>query len=152
MPNESDLVPNTGAGAKGRLLKWAAWLAVIGLALLALLAWLLPPYADYTPRAKISEVLLVMLSTKSQVAEFHLKHGRLPRDAAEASLNTASPSRWVQALSYDGPSGELRAVVQGIPGAEGKVLRLRAQQIDGELKWRCSSNDIPQGLLPRNCR
>ena len=111
----------------------------------------LPSYSDYTPRDKISEVLLGMSSNRTQIEQFYSKHKRLPRDAAEAGLDLRGGGK-IRSLSYDGSTGELRAVIQNVPEANGKVLRLRAHEIKGELNWRCSGNDISKEHLPRPCR
>src|SRR5262245_64197073 len=110
-------------------LRWAVSVVVSAFALLILIALLLPPYGDYTPRAKMSEVILGTSDARTQVEEFYAKHKRLPRDAAEAGVDGQGSGGKIHSLSYDGPAGELRAVVQNVPEANGKVLKMTAKQL-----------------------
>jgi type IV pilus assembly protein PilA len=143
-------------GKRSRLVQSLVNLAIV-IAILGILAAIaIPSYSDYTPRARISEVILAMSDGRTAISEFFANNKRLPKDAAEAGWpdpkQLQSVSKYVRELSYDVKAGELRAVVQNHPQADGKTMRMKAEVGDGKLTWRCYSTDIPQKYLPSSCR
>lgn len=127
---------------------------VVGiLIILGVLRILLPPYADYTPKSKVSEVLIVLkLIDIDGITEFYRKHKRLPRDGIEAHISPPQQVPYVRQLTYDGAKGELRAVIRDIPEVDGKTLVVRFEVRGGALEWRCLSEDIPKRHLIDTCR
>lgn len=156
-PPKADIAGGTEPeGKRSRLVQSLVSIAIVVAILGILAAIAIPGYSDYTPRARISEVILAMSDGRTAVSEFFEQHKRLPKDAAEAGWpdpkQSQPVSKYVRDLSYDTKAGELRAVIQNHPQAEGKTMRLKAV-VDGEkLTWRCYSTDVPQNLLPSSCR
>lgn len=155
-PPKADIAGGTEPEAKrSRLVRALVSIAFVVAILGILAAIAIPSYSDYTPRAKLSEVILALSGGRTSVAEFFEQHKRLPKDAAEAGLPwpMANVSKYVRQLAYDGRSGELSAVVQGITSdMEGKTIRLKAVVNSGELTWRCYTPDLPKKYLPSSCR
>lgn len=126
-----------------RIVFWG-FLAVI---IFAGIMWIVfPQYGDYTPGAKIAEVLLATHRAREQIADFHQKHKRFPPDASEVDLSVSSSGK-IREMTYDGTKGELRAVIQNIPEVNGKTLILTADIQGGKLEWRCSNDGIPKDFL-----
>jgi hypothetical protein len=137
--------------SSGRLRPFVFWGVLAALVIAAIVWFLFPPYADYTPKAKVAEVLLGTSVAREQVSEFYKKHNRLPRNAAEANISLESAGK-IRAMTYDGEKGELRAVIQNIPEVNGKTLILSADIGSGHLEWRCFSDEIPKDFLAGICR
>ena len=87
----------------------------------------------------VREAMVRLWPEARTVDEFHRKHGRMPKDAAEAGLFLHS-SMFIREMRYT--PGELTAVLQG-GGAryEGKMIRLAAQPGAQGLTWRCSASE-----------
>jgi len=117
--------------SSGRLRTFVFWGVLAALVIAAIVWFLFPPYADYTPKAKVAEVLLGTSVAREQVNEFYKKHNRLPRNAAEANISLESAGK-IRAMTYDGEKGELRAVIQDIPEVNGKTLILSADIGSGQ--------------------
>jgi type II secretory pathway pseudopilin PulG len=138
--------------------KMRSWVlqGVVALAILAVIvAVALPQYGGYTPRARVSEVILSLSDGRTTLVDFIARHDRLPRDAKE--LGWPGPgeqvSRYVRARSYDGTKGELVAVAQGIGrDVDGKSVRMKPTLEMGAVSWRCYSPDMPPKYLPASCR
>jgi Tfp pilus assembly protein PilE len=129
--------------------RWLIWSGVV--LTLVLAGVFVPQYGDYAGRAKMSEVVAALAGDRDAITRFYLEHKRLPKDAAEASLAPV-PTKYIRARTYDASAAELRAVVQGIPGNEGKTVIMRAAIKDGQTGWRCFSHDIADRDLPPGCR
>lgn len=114
------------------------------------LAMLLPAYGDYTPRAKVSEAVLAASAMRTQIAEFHQDHGRLP-NAAEAARFAGEPqSARVQSIAWD---AERRAIVVTMRDPfPGKRFALRFAEQDGQLTVKCGAIDLDKKHLPGSCR
>ena len=139
------------ATARGVIPVWVV-LGLLAIAAIIGFAIFIPPYADYTAAAKASEVVLSLSSYRQNIQDFHDARKRLPASAAEAGFSPQTESKYVRPVTYDAPSGELRAIVQGIPNNEGKLLVLRAEIASGNLTWRCFSPDMAAKDLPSTCR
>ena len=137
--------------SSGRLKAFVFW-SVPAVLILAMIVWfLIPPYADYTPKAKVAEVLVTTSVAREQIVEFYRKHNRLPRDAAEANISLGSIGK-IREMTYDGEKGELRAVIQDIPEVNGRTMVLKAELSSGHVVWRCFSDEIPKDFLSGICR
>lgn len=131
----------TGTSAAALVLAWFVTFFVV---------FLLPSYADYTPRAKVSEAILTASAMRTQVTEFYQNHGRLP-NAAEAARFAAEPqSARVQSIAWD---AERRAIVVTMRDPfPGKRLALRFVEQDGQLTVKCGPIDLDKKHLPGSCR
>jgi type IV pilus assembly protein PilA len=127
--------------------------AIIGI----LAAVAIPAYKDYTTRAKMSEVLVMMEPAKLAVAETASSLGSLGGVTATNTGYTfpSGGTDYVSgiAISVSGSNVLITATSQ-VPGAPGDII-LTATEVtgaSGQLTWLCSSTDIDDKFLPVDCR
>ena len=125
-----------------------AVLATAGLVVMSLM----PDYADYTKRAKVSEAILALSAARAEINEFYREHGRLPKDMTEGNLaSTLRPySSRVREIRYE--QGVVTGVIANIEPYEGKQVILRAHPVGDTLKWTCFVRGIPARDVPSLCR
>jgi type IV pilus assembly protein PilA len=132
--------------------------AIIGI----LAAVAIPAYKDYTTRAKMSEVLVMMEPAKLAVAETVSSLGTLQAfiDAggtqAEAGYTFPGQTDYVSGITI-AASGTTAVITATsiVPGAQGDVI-LTGTEIgggagSGQLTWVCSSA-IDSKFMPASCR
>lgn len=114
----------------------------------------LPAYQDYVTRSQLASVRLEGQTAKLAVDQFRANTDRCPRDAEELGL--AEPSTpgldrlEVGALDDGRCAVELTVGTLGTNNSAigGRLLLTRGE--DG--MWSCSSEGIPEKLLPSDCR
>ena len=125
-----------------------------------LLSIALPVYSNYAIRTKISEGLSVAMAAKTTVAATCIE------DPTIASLNNTAAGYAFTAGSDDNDyvadiqasgacSTPLITITTRMTGQTPDpilLLRGQLQSGDGKFKWRCSSDNTPDFLLPANCR
>src|SRR5262249_45270879 len=99
-----------------------------------------PMYADYTPRAKVSEAGLTASATKTQVADVFAKGRRLPRGDEASQFRADRPSKPVQTVAYE--PAEKRIVVTLSEIQPGKRFAMYASEENGALTWTCRTVDL----------
>jgi len=135
--------------------------AIIGI----LAAVAIPAYKDYTTRAKMSEVLVMMEPAKLAVSETVSSKGSLAAyitdggDGPTAGYNFPGVTDYVSgiAVANNGTNVTVTAT-STVPGASGTVV-LTASEVtgtapgvgSGQLTWACTST-IDGKFLPANCR
>ena len=133
----------------------SVWTGLVAAALVlfsfaSLLAMLLPQYADYTPRAKVSEAILAASGLRTAVTEFQAAHQRLPSAAEAAGLDSKVESRRVETVTWDAAQ---RAIVVTLRDPfPGKRFMLRATEDQGQLSWKCVNLDVERQHMPSTCR
>ena len=99
------------------------------------------------------EALVRMSQDVTAIADFYEKHGRMPKDAAEAGFAPRwGGSMFVSEVRY--APGELTAVLKGAGARyEGKTVSYRARPSGQTLAWRCVAGEgFPPEALPASCR
>jgi type IV pilus assembly protein PilA len=132
--------------------------AIIGI----LAAVAIPAYKDYTTRAKMSEVLVMMEPAKTAVAETVSSLGTLQAFDDKGGNSTAAGYEFPGETEYvgnividsDGTSATITATSK-VPGATGDVM-LTATEVtggsgSGQLQWVCTSDNDGK-FMPANCR
>lgn len=132
--------------------------AIIGI----LAAVAIPAYKDYTTRAKMSEVLVMMEPAKTAVAETVSSLGTLDAFIATGGTSTDAGYTFPGATDYvsgiaiaaSGTTATVTAT-STVPGATGNVV-LTATEIgggsgSGQLTWACSTTIDPK-FMPASCR
>lgn len=133
--------------------------AIIGI----LAAVAIPAYKDYTTRAKMSEVLVMMEPAKLAVSETVSAEGSLA--AFNDKATTAGSADAASGYTFPGTTDYVSNVVTAatatsatvtatskVPGANGSVVLTASETTtSGQLTWACTST-IPDKFLPPNCR
>ena len=127
----------------GALATGVLWLCIVYIAVA-------PLYADYTPRAKVSEAVLSASGMRNDLTEFFEGERRLPGPAEASRFRAASPSKYVENVAYE--PGESRIVVTLREVQPGKRFALYATVKDGALDWSCRTIDVERKYLPSGCR
>jgi type IV pilus assembly protein PilA len=122
------------------------------LAILAAIA--LPAYQDYVTRSKLASVRMEGQAAKLAVEQFRANTDRCPRDAEELGL--AAPSTPGLDLLEVGALDDGRCAVEltvGTLGTDNSAIggRLLLTREENGI-WSCSSEGIPEKLLPSDCR
>ena len=121
--------------------------AIIGI----LAAVALPAYQDYTPRAKISEMIVMSAPAKLAVSETASSFGSLASvTAANTGYTFPGPTKYVANVTITNATGVIE-VTSSIPNAVGSITLTPTPVADGQLKWTCTSSITPR-FLPSECR
>lgn len=138
--------------------------AIIGI----LAAVAIPAYKDYTTRAKMSEVLVMMEPAKLAISETVSAEGSLAAFIQKIA-DMGSTSDAAAGYTFPGATDYVSGVTTAasgtsatvtatsiVPGAGGSVV-LTATEVSGsagsgQLSWACTSPDIDKKFLPANCR
>jgi type IV pilus assembly protein PilA len=108
-----------------------------------------PMYADYGPRARVSEAVLAASQMRTEVSEFFAKEQRLPRTEEAGRFRAEPTSKYVQSMAYE--PAEKRIVVTLREVQPGKRFALYAAAQDGNLNWTCRTIDLDRKYLPSAC-
>jgi type IV pilus assembly protein PilA len=106
------------------------------------LAIVTPTYQCYTPRAKVSEVVLAASTLRSQVEENARARGTL--DGSGQGLMFSPSGRTVAGFVAGG--GEIIAIGDDPP----VVIVLSPKSVESSIKWECRG--YPPKIVPMSCR
>jgi type IV pilus assembly protein PilA len=115
-----------------------AWLVVVGIPL----GIVTPMYQCYTPRAKVSEVVLAASELRTQIGERAQAKGTL--DGAGHGLKFTPSGRVV--AGYVAAGGEIAMVGDDPP----VLVVFTPRLLDGSVKWECRG--YPKKIVPTPCR
>ena len=133
------------------LLELMVVISIIG----TLAAIALPPYQDYTIRAKITEGIALATPLQKAVADYYDRWGKLPADNAAATL--AAPktysARYVDSIEVK--AGVITVVFKNIRPVSSKesdaptlTLRPAINTLNptGAIVWSCSQSPVPSNF------
>ena len=145
----------TDENALGQLLHKSASTAGYGgsamlmVGVVIVIAVAVPSYADYTTRAKISELILAGSMYRLQTNEFFAANKRLPAKIGEIG-GFSGPAGKVKSIMLE-KDGTIR-IVAGFEPLDGRSILFIPSVRDDKLVWSCRSDDIPNTCLPAECR
>ena len=110
----------------------------------------LPAYSGYTKRAKMSEVILMASTCRTEVTEFVQLNGTTDGDDATAlACNVAAHPNLNIASIAVGNLGVVTVTSANIDGAATVVLTPTIATND-VTKWKCGGSNL--GILPASCQ
>jgi len=130
---------------------------VVGTALIGIAAAIaIPAYQDYTLKAKVSEAHEGIQQVLDQQAESYANNEQwlaIDEDELTIERDGGEPES-VVTVSSDTESGEITAVLNYREAMlEGKKITYTPYtDDDGSIVWGCSSDSLPEKLLPSQCR
>lgn len=128
-------------------------IAIIGI----LAAVALPAYQDYTIRARISEALLAGSSARTAVSEVYSNAGRMLGSADSMGIQSQT-TNVVASVTWDPTDDDHGDVVVTLTGddnlgdAANDTIILRAEGINGAVRWTCGKGTIESKFLPGSCK
>lgn len=147
---------------------------MIAVAIIGILAAIaVPHYLDYVNRAKMTEAFMVFAGLKSDVAEFHARHGRLPLNSELSSFATPGrQSPYVIAIEINNVPGTpyntqnnpaIRIIVKmdpkqfaGMSYQSNQIMfTADTRGLEGGIAWSCGPRDVSPvkpAWLPSTCR
>ena len=122
--------------------------AVIGI----LAAIAIPAYADYSVRARVSEVILSASPWRTAVEEHYAATRKLPSGPSDLRV-AALPAEGSPHGSVSlGENGVLTLTLSSGTSLEGKTIVLRPALADGAIRWDCTAGTLPPKYRPASCR
>lgn len=127
--------------------------AIIGI----LAAVAIPAYQDYTIRAKVSEVLVIASSARTNVAEYYISQGEMPATTNAAGINTeAAQSDYLSAINFalSGTDGiALTYTLDNLgTGADTTTFIYKVNGSANGVTVDCTQGTLPAKYRPANCR
>lgn len=107
----------------------------------------IPAYSDYTLRAKLTEGVATARALGVSVEEAYNRREPYPTGPAKLPAGTVH----VQDAEITSRGEVIVRMRPGIANG-GRIVYTSSVDSDGRMRWRCSSPDIPDKLLPRDCR
>ncbi|MBK8183922.1 MAG: pilin [Candidatus Competibacteraceae bacterium] len=121
--------------------------AIIGI----LAAIALPAYQDYTVRSRVSELAVMASGAKATVSENIANNGgAIPADACVGVNTFATATKNTASLACTAVSGVL--IATGTTAAQGVVLTYTPTVNAGNIKWKCTTAQLPFKYVPAECR
>jgi len=138
--------PTTGLRSVGRIIGFAIYdlisLAGLVFVLAIPLAIVIPHYDCYTPRAKVSEVILAASPIRNEINE-RFTHNRTLRDVGVGLQVTPSKRVAGGFVTTDG----IIVLMSEDPPA---VVVIQPQSVEGQITWKCRGS--PLKIMPTLCR
>ncbi len=133
--------------------------ATTGVAVAAILAAIaIPAYQDYVIRSQVSEGASLAEGSKTAVAEYFASTGKMPQDNAVAGVASAASISGSYVAEVQVDAGQIRVIYSShVPqkanaALDGGVLLFSPAPENGNIRWTCSSANIPAKYLPTICR
>jgi uncharacterized membrane protein YhaH (DUF805 family)/Tfp pilus assembly protein PilE len=128
--------------------------AALGVPMIGILAAVaIPAYADYTVRARVSEVLLVGSASRTAISEHYARTGKLPATAAELPQQPG-PGESKYGSASLGANGVVTLTLAAPTGQQfaGKTILLQPKVDGNALSWDCTGGTLEPKYRPGSCR
>jgi len=133
--------------------------AIIGI----LAAIAIPQYQDYTTRARLSEVASAASGDTNKIAEAYQTNGGWPNatdgrpDGVAITKGSDNNGKidTIKTVTYtaggENTGAKIAYVTSGIGNDGDGKITYESDSDEATMKWKCTSTDIPEGLLPGDC-
>lgn len=123
------------------------FVAVIGI----LAAIAIPTYHDYTIRARVLEGASLGNRAAESVANHVYQHREMPRSLEAAGFVATLPPS-VKEIAMNSQNGVVVVTMAVAPIVDKSLLLVPSLDADNRIAWQCTSEDIPDRYLPRDCK
>ena len=138
-------VPRFGVGGAGSLLSLVVLIGVLA-------ATALPAYQEYTARARMAQAVMVGHEATAVVERYFYANGRAPVTLEAAGYAMDDPGHAVRDISVDSANGMVRVFPSDL-NYRGKAIAFTPRVDENKrVVWQCASEDIPERVLPPECR
>lgn len=108
-----------------------------------------PLYQDYLVRSKLNDAIEIGRAATFNVTAYMLQHKAMPRSLEDARATVTSPHLREAVITRNGTI----VLTLAIDKLEGKrVAFVPSTQKQEKIVWTCTSDEIAQRYLPRQCR
>jgi len=108
-------------------------------------------YEDRVLRAQMSQAIYTGKSVFTGFADYYYIHNAFPDDLAKTEFKQ-TPNKVVQKTIIDKKTGMVSVILE-LPPYQGKAITfVPTVHADKSITWRCSSAEIPAGVLGPECR
>ncbi|HXH72491.1 MAG TPA: M48 family metalloprotease [Mariprofundaceae bacterium] len=140
----SAFVPRFGMGGASSLI---IMVAIIGM----LAAVAIPEFMATKAKAQIMNSLSLAEHASKAVEDYYYKNHDLPEKLEDIGVSSHPDSPVVKEIRFDNNDGTLH-LVYAIDPIKGKSLDYSPRLKDDKIFWICSSEEIPAGYLPEQCK
>ena len=123
------------------------FVAIIGI----LAAIAIPTYHGYTIRARLLEAASLGNRAAESVANHVYQHGEIPSSLEAAGFVATLPPS-VKEIGVNSQNGVVVVTMAVAPIADKSLLLVPSLDADNRIAWKCTSEDISEKYLPRECR
>lgn len=123
------------------------FVATIGI----LAAIAIPAYHDYTIRARLLDAASLGNRAATSVANHIYRRREIP-DSLEAAGFFATLPPSVKEIGMNSQNGVVIITMGVAPIADKSLLLVPSLDADNRIAWKCTSEDIPERYLPRECK
>ncbi|MRW93805.1 M48 family metalloprotease [Duganella sp. FT80W] len=139
------LVPRLGVGGAGSVLGLVVLIGVLA-------AVAIPAYGDYTAKARMAQAVVVGHEATAAVERYFYANGRGPATLEAAGYAMDDPNHAVQDITVDAGNGMVRVFPADL-NYRGKAIAFTPRVDENKrVVWQCASADIPERVLPAECR
>lgn len=126
--------------------------ALVSVAVLGILAaFAIPAYQGYTVKSRTAQAYAMGALAASKVSDFYMSHRAIPTSLSETGFSEPTPN-YIRVIGMSPRNGAVTVTMDG-PVVGGKSFTLEpALGEDGQLSWRCMSEQIQEQYLPPQCR
>ena len=140
-----------GKGGTSNVLVIALLFFMVIMILGVVAAIAIPAYQDYTTKARVAQAYGLGKSAADSVSRYYSENQALPGDLGEAGFAAPLPPA-VKEITMDNQYGTLTIRLSGAV-VDGQSLTLEPGLDENrQLYWNCTSDDIRERYLPRECR
>lgn len=124
-------------------------LVVVFTGMLAAVA--IPAFQDFTARAQLAEAFSAGTQATEALARFYQHNERLPRSLEEADFLPPSLAS-VESVIFDAERSAVQVRLGTGPHAGRSIYLVASKDRDERIVWRCRVPEVPQRVLPQQCR